>query len=137
VPASFSMLDSHVADGLARAELWPTRQARPHARPHILAPDTPDVSKGIRKRLVVEGWRRMAHSYAIVAQSHCLDLAARDDIDLRFVDLPYYSTTWHPTPGVFEPWQESLLAALREPEPGFAADATFTMRPEQPDFRSP
>ena len=40
-----------------------------------------------RSRLVVEGWRFLPHSYALVAQSHCLSLARRDDIELRFIDF--------------------------------------------------
>jgi len=90
-----------------------------------------------RRRLVIEGWRFLHHSYAIVAQSHCLCLLARDDVELRFTDLPYYRDTWRKTRGVFAPAEEDTLAALRAPEPEFAAEATFTLRPESPDFSSP
>jgi glycosyltransferase involved in cell wall biosynthesis len=90
-----------------------------------------------RSRLVVEGWRFLPHSYALVAQSHCLSLARRDDIDLRFVDLPFYDAAWKPAPGIFSVADEAVLAALRPPEESFDAEATFTLRPERPDFTAP
>jgi len=88
-------------------------------------------------RLLVEGWRFLPHSYALVAQAHCLCLAARPDIELRFVDLPFFRKSWKRAPGIFTPDQERALAALRPPEPSFAPEATFTLRPERPDFRPP
>ena len=89
-----------------------------------------------RKRLLIEGWRFIPHSYALVAQSLCLCLLRRDDVALRFADLPYYDT-WCKTPGLFAAHQESALAALCPPELDFAPDATFTMRPERPDLSAP
>ena len=90
-----------------------------------------------RSRLVVEGWRFLPHSYALVAQSHCLCLARQHDIALRFVDLPFYDPAWKTTPGIFSAADEDLLRSLRPPEDGFAPDATFTLRPERPDFTAP
>jgi glycosyltransferase involved in cell wall biosynthesis len=90
-----------------------------------------------RKRLLIEGWRFIPHSFALVAQSHCLCLLQRDDIELRFSDQPYYYDTWRRTRGVFTEAQESALAALRAPEDDFLPDATFTMRAERPDFSAP
>ena len=88
----------------------------------------------LRRRLLIEGWRFIHHSYALVAQSHCLCILKRGDIDLRFRDLPFYSDVWKATPGIFAPEEESALAQLAAPEPGFAPDATFSLRPERPDF---
>ncbi|HTR58113.1 MAG TPA: glycosyltransferase family 4 protein [Casimicrobiaceae bacterium] len=91
---------------------------------------------GVR-RLLIEGWRFIHHSYALVAQSHCLCLLRRPDVDLRFVDLPYYFKRWRGIRGVFTAEQEALLASLRAPEPDFMPQATLTMRPERPDFSAP
>jgi glycosyltransferase involved in cell wall biosynthesis len=88
-------------------------------------------------RLVVEGWRFLPHSYALVAQSHCLCLARRQDIDLRFVDLPFYDPAWKPARGILSAADEAVLEALRAPEEGFAPEAIFTLRPELPDFTAP
>ena len=89
------------------------------------------------KRLVVEGWRFLSHSVALDAQSTCLSLLKNSEVELRFIDLPYYYDTWRSARGLLPDHQEARLAALKAPEPDFAADATFTMRPEAPDFSSP
>ena len=90
-----------------------------------------------RKRLVIESWRFISHSFALVAQSHCLSLLHRGDVELRFVDLPYYGDTWRRTRGILPADEEAAVEALRAPELDFAPDATYTMRPERPDFSSP
>ena len=89
------------------------------------------------RRLLVEGWRLIPHSYALVAQSHCLCLLQDHEVELRFVDLPYYFDRWRRTRGVFTAEQEASLAGLRAPEPDFLPQATLTMRPERPDFSAP
>jgi glycosyltransferase involved in cell wall biosynthesis len=61
----------------------------------------------------------------------------RGDVELRFVDLPYYYENWRRTRGVFTPEQEQSLAALRSPEAGFTPHVTFSLRPERPDFGAP
>ena len=88
-------------------------------------------------RLLVEGWRFLPHSYALVAQAHCLRLAARPEIELRFADLPFYQPSWKRASGIFSPLEEETLSALPAPEPSFTPDATFTLRPERPDFSTP
>ncbi|TMH32580.1 MAG: hypothetical protein E6H66_13785, partial [Betaproteobacteria bacterium] len=90
-----------------------------------------------RKRLVIEGWRFLPHSYALVAASHCLCLLRRGDIELRFADLPYYYDAWRRTRGILPADDETALAAVPSPESNFTPDATFTMRPESPDFSAP
>jgi glycosyltransferase involved in cell wall biosynthesis len=89
------------------------------------------------RRLLVEGWRFLPHSYALVAQSHCLYLARRGDVELRFADLPFYDPGWKPARGIFASADEALLASLRAPEASFSPQATFTLRPERPDFSAP
>src|SRR5262249_17743817 len=90
-----------------------------------------------RRRLLIEGWRFLHHSYAIVAQSHCLCMLRRDDMELRFTDLPFYNDTWRRTRGVFAPAEEDALGALRAPEREFAPEATFPLRPESPEPSAP
>jgi glycosyltransferase involved in cell wall biosynthesis len=88
----------------------------------------------VRRRLLIEGWRFIHHSYALVAQSHCLSMLKRGELDLRFRDLPFYSEAWKPTPGIFAPEQEHALSQIAAPEPGFAPEATFRIRPGSSDF---
>lgn len=85
----------------------------------------------------MEGWRFIHHSYALVAQAHCLCLLRRGEIDLRFRDHPYFYRTWKTTAGVLPPEQERLLATLRAPDARFEPEATFSMRAEESDFTPP
>lgn len=95
-----------------------------------------EVGNG-RKHLLIEGWRFISHSFALVAQSQCVSLLQRDDVDLRFADLPYYRDTWRSARGILPTDQEAIMAELRAPEFDFMPDATYTMRPERPDFSAP
>src|SRR6478735_1694285 len=124
-------------DGLARGRLCSklcrrrgvgSRQSPEQAsRIHI-------VPRQAQRRLQFEGWRFIHHSYALVAQAHCLCLLRRGDIDLRFRDVPYYYPTWKTTRGLVAPEEERALAALRAPETEFLPEATFSMRAEESDF---
>lgn len=87
-----------------------------------------------RGRLLVEGWRFVPHSYALVAQAHCLALLRARNVQLRFRDLPFHADGWQRTEGVLSPAEEATLAALPAPEPAFAPDVTLHMRP---DFSAP
>ena len=88
-------------------------------------------------RLLFEGWRFIPHSFALVAQSHCLCLLQRSDIKLRFVDLPFYRDDWRRTRGIFTPAQEEALRALPAPDTAFVPEVTYTLRPERPEFSAP
>lgn len=81
-------------------------------------------------RLLVEGWRQIHHSYALVAQAHCLSLRKRGDVELRFRDIPYRDPTWQRTRGLLAAADEDLLAALPPPEPSFEPDVTLHMMPD-------
>ena len=89
------------------------------------------------RRIVIEGWRGMHHSYALVAQSHALCLLGRADLDLRYRDLPLFSEHWRHTGGVFTPEQERRIAAIPSAVDTFAPDVTWSLRPEVPDFTDP
>ncbi len=91
----------------------------------------------MRKRLLIEGWRQVPHSYGLVAQAHCLCLLERDDVELRFLDLPYFLASWQRTSGLSSPEQEHALMSIREPEATFVPDATFRLWPERPNFSAP
>lgn len=107
------------------------------ARAIILRAMTSALPGPAQRRLLVEGWRFLPHSYALVAQAHCLCIARHAEVDLRFVDLPFYSETWKPARGILSADKERVLSDLRVPEPSFSPEATFTLRPERPDFSAP
>jgi len=83
----------------------------------------------MRQRLLIEGWRLIHHSYALVTQAYCLALSKRGDVDLRFRDIPYRNPAWRRTSGLLSIADESLVARLPAPEPSFAPDVTLHMWP--------
>ena len=64
------------------------------------------------KELVVEGWRFICHSYAVVNQWQLLALLRRNEVALRIRDVPFFSPNWKRIHGLFAPAQEAALAGL-------------------------
>jgi glycosyltransferase involved in cell wall biosynthesis len=77
------------------------------------------------KSLTVEGWRFVAHSYALVNQWQLLALSRRSDLDLKFVDLPLLSKRWKPQRGLFEPAAEQFLENLKIASPEDRSEVTL------------
>ena len=73
--------------------------------------------------LIVEGWRFVPHSYAIVNQWQLLALLRRD-IRLKVVDAPFHRP-WQIQTGLFEPPAEQSLRLLEIARPGESADVTL------------
>jgi glycosyltransferase involved in cell wall biosynthesis len=86
---------------------------------------------------LIEGWRFIHHSYALVAQAYCLCMLRKDDIDLRFLDVAYGNKTWRRTSGLFGADDETALASIAAPEPGFAPEATLTIHAGGPNLTVP
>lgn len=79
---------------------------------------------GATKRLLIEGWRSIPHSYALVNQFQILELLAREQISLAHRDLPYDSR-WHPTAGLLSADQERRLSSVAPPKPRDRFDAVY------------
>jgi glycosyltransferase involved in cell wall biosynthesis len=75
------------------------------------------------KTLLVEGWRFIPHSYAMVNHYHLLEILRRPDITVYHRDVPYISPTWKPVPGLLPPEDEAKLRAIPAEPPGLKADA--------------
>jgi glycosyltransferase involved in cell wall biosynthesis len=75
------------------------------------------------KTVIVEGWRFLAHSYAVVNQFQCLEMARRPDLKVFHRDVPFYLENWLPTPGILPSEYEEVLRNLEPPPPGLKADA--------------
>jgi glycosyltransferase involved in cell wall biosynthesis len=80
-----------------------------------------------RKSLVVEGWRGINHSFALVNQFQLLELVGREDIQLAHVDAPFYFPHWNrATNGVgFHDSDEALLSQIPGPPHGLVPDWTY------------
>ena len=107
------------------------------------------AESGPSLRLLIQGWRFIHHSYALVAQAHSLSLLRRGDVELRFQDLPFATPEWRPSRGILDPDDERALAELRGPDASFVPESTlrfarnFTRPPsgrvfvfDTPEFRA-
>ena len=77
------------------------------------------------KTLIVEGWRFLPHSYAVVNQWQLLALCRRPGLFVKVIDAPLYHPKWTPEEGLFEPDQERELRLLQLAQPREPADATL------------
>ena len=76
-------------------------------------------------KLIIEGWRFLPHSYAVVNQWTCLALLRRPDIDFKIRDLPYFQPHWAPVGGLFPAGEEAALRALPIAAPEERAETTM------------
>lgn len=79
------------------------------------------------QHLVVEGWRGINHSIAIVNQFQLLELAQHPGLTLRHTDAPFHFSHWsRATNGAgFQPADEAVISGIPEAQPGQAADWTY------------
>lgn len=77
-----------------------------------------------QKKLCVEGWRSIYHSYALVNQWQLLALLRRPDIALstRNVQFPPH---WRPSKGLFDTHEETALSAIPRCDAQDRPDALF------------
>jgi len=76
-------------------------------------------------QILIEGWRFLPHSYAIVNQFQCLELLTYKKHRLFHTDLPYYNPKWQPVRGLLTGTQEGLLAQIPAPHPDQPLDVTL------------
>ena len=96
----------------------------------LAAPSEIDVGARITnlcpiRNIIVQGWRFLPHSYAIVNQWQLLALLRRGDIAVKVQDAPFYRPHWHTKEGVFEPLAEQALRSIETAPPDERADLTL------------
>jgi glycosyltransferase involved in cell wall biosynthesis len=77
------------------------------------------------KTLIVEGWRFLPHSYAVVNQWQLLALKRRGDVDIKCIDVPYYNPKWQRQGGLFDRVDEDLLKSIPIARPDECADVSL------------
>ncbi len=77
-------------------------------------------------QLIIEGWRFLSQSYAIVNQFQLLEMQRRSHLSLYHREMPYLCD-WQPLTGLLSPQQEQQLRSIPEPQPGQKADAVLRM----------
>src|SRR5688572_21706945 len=88
------------------------------------------MNKHRRLRIVVEGWRFIAHTYAIVNCWQLLELMKRPRLELHHVDRELgldHGRRPALTRGLFLPEEEQRLARLAPPPAGIDTDLTFRL----------
>jgi glycosyltransferase involved in cell wall biosynthesis len=76
-------------------------------------------------QLIVEGWRSIPHSYAVVNQWQLISMATRDDVAVRMVDIPFQRRSWKAQDGLFDPEAQAILDRVERADPEDAADVTL------------
>ena len=82
---------------------------------------SPDCTQATHS-LIVEGWRLLPHSYAIVNQWQLLSLSRRTDVVLKVIDAPLCHQWWERQDGIFEPQAEQILKSIGSAAAGENAD---------------
>ena len=77
-----------------------------------------------RTMLIVEGWRFLPHSYAIVNQWQLLALLRRH-IALKVRDVPFHRAAWQARQNLFDPEAERALQSIPTARPDEGSDVTF------------
>ena len=81
--------------------------------------------KTVTNSLIVEGWRFIGHSYAIVNQWQLLAFLRRPDVAVKVIDVPYFRKRWQSQEGLFSAADEQTLRSLRSAAPDEGADVTL------------
>jgi glycosyltransferase involved in cell wall biosynthesis len=90
-----------------------------------MAAPSPEPAASVRRsptRLLVEGWRGVSHSFAMVNQHQLLALARTGAVDLHHRDLPFFMPHWNArdTGAGFAPAQAAFIDGLLPLEPALA-----------------
>jgi glycosyltransferase involved in cell wall biosynthesis len=73
----------------------------------------------------VEGWRFIAHSYAIVNQWQLLALSRQKETVVKVIDAPLHGRHWQTQEGLFDPQAERILRSFDLAESDESADVTL------------
>lgn len=88
-------------------------------------PSQQSDQEGVRKSLIVEGWRSLPHSYAIVNEWQLLALRQRANFGIKVADVPLYQRRWQTREGLFDSTRQQVLSSIPSAEPDEAGDVTL------------
>lgn len=83
------------------------------------------ISKELSCTLLIEGWRYIPHSYAIVNQFQCLEMLKLPWLRLVHRDMPYYQDHWQRMTGLFSPEAEEAIYSIPSARTDEEADAVL------------
>jgi glycosyltransferase involved in cell wall biosynthesis len=87
------------------------------AAPHSSADRSPKTQYNQYKKyqIVVEGWRNITHSYAMVNQFQLLEMCDRPNLEIFHRDVPYLRSHWQPVADLFNPIATQKLQQIPPP----------------------
>jgi glycosyltransferase involved in cell wall biosynthesis len=79
-----------------------------------------------KKKILIEGWRDINHSYAMVNQYQLLEMH-RMGLDLQHLDLPFFKEEWNSTDNDsgFEDSDKNKIASIQKANPQLIHDLTY------------
>jgi glycosyltransferase involved in cell wall biosynthesis len=77
------------------------------------------------RRILIQGWRFLPHSYSLVNQFQILELLRRPEIHLSCQEAPYYLDHWQPVRGLLDLGSEKLLESLPGPPTDEPPEVTY------------
>jgi len=79
-----------------------------------------------KKKILIEGWRGINHSYAMVNQYQLLEMK-RMDLDLQHLDLPFYNEKWNPidNDSGFEESDKEIISSIQSANTMQSCDVTY------------
>lgn len=78
-------------------------------------------------QIIVEGWRFIPHSYAIINHFQLLEMLNRPELKIFHQDMPFVQDIWKPVKGLLDPAAEMKLRTLPSPPANCQADVTLRM----------
>ncbi len=91
----------------------------PALRPYSQNPgnDRSPTPQNKKYKIVVEGWRNITHSYAMINQFQLLQMCARSELEVFHRDVPYLRSSWQPVADLFDPIATQKLRQIPPPPP--------------------
>jgi len=79
-----------------------------------------------KKKILIEGWRGINHSYAMVNQYQLLEMK-RMDLDLQHLDLPFYNEKWNSidNDSGFEESDKEIISSIQSANTMQSCDVTY------------
>ena len=78
------------------------------------------------RKLIIEGWRFIPHSYSAVNQFQLLEMLRRaPELEVRHRDVPFFKPSWMPVRGMMNPADEEAISRIPYAPPTEQADAVF------------
>src|ERR1700722_14400032 len=79
------------------------------------------------RRILVEGWRFLPHSYSLVNQFQLLEMLRRPELAIYHTDVPYLLPRWKSARGIFDAATEKRLEQIPPPSPDKPPEVTLRM----------